>query len=204
MNNEKRILELAKNNNGCITTEIVEKEGIKRQFLGYLVKKGKLEKIEHGIYILPTELEDIYYILQNKSKKLVFSHTTALFFHNLSDRMPHIIDLTVTDTYRGSLQKRKDINLFRVKEQYIELGLTFTYSLFGNKIKIYDIERCICDIIRNKKEIELELFNKAIRGYFYSKTKDTNKLYDYAKRLNVYEEVRKTFEVLTWLLILIA
>jgi len=197
MNYEKQILKLAKDNNGYITTSIVEKNKIKRQFLNYLVKKGKLEKLERGIYILPNELEDIYYILQSKSKSLVFSHTTALFFHNLSDRMSHVIDITLTDTYRGSLQKRKDIKLYRVKKEYIELGLIYINSFFGNRIKIYDIERCICDIVRNKKDIELELFNKAIIGYYSSKEKNLAKLMEYSKKLGIEKEILSVFEVLS-------
>lgn len=39
MKNEEKILELAKNNNSYITTEIVENNNISRRFLGCLVKK---------------------------------------------------------------------------------------------------------------------------------------------------------------------
>lgn len=197
MNNEEAILKLAQDNNGYITTSNVEKNGIKRQFLGYLIKKGKIERVDRGIYILPEEQEDIYFILQNKSKKMVFSHITALRFHNLSDRIPHIIDITVTNEYRGSLQKKKDINLFRIKKEFINLGMINVKSPYGNLIKIYDLERCICDIIRNKKDIELELFNKAIRGYHNKTNKNQVKLFDYAKKLGVEQEVLKTFEVLS-------
>lgn len=198
MNNEGKILKLAMNNNGYITTNIVEKNGIKRQFLGYLVKKGKLEKVARGIYILPEEAEDIYLILQNKSKKMVFSHMTALRFHNFTDRIPHIIDITVTNEYRGSLQNKENINLFRVKKEYIDLGMIWVKSPYGNKIKIYDLERSICDIIRNKKDIELELFNKAIRDYHSKTDKNQLKLMNYAQKLGIEKEVLKTFEVLSW------
>ena len=197
MNNEEQILNLAKDNNGYITTSMVEANGIKRQFLGYLVKKGKIERVDRGIYILPEEPEDIYFILQNKSKKMVFSHMTALRFYNLSDRIPHIIDITVTNEYRGSLQDKKDINLFRIKKEFIDLGMIYVKSPYGNLIKIYDLERSICDIIRNKKNIELELFNKAIRGYYNKTNKDQIKLFDYAKKLGIEQEVLNTFEVLS-------
>lgn len=197
MKNEEKILKLAKDNNGYITTSMVEENGIKRQFLGRLVKKGKIERADRGIYNLPEEPEDIYFILQNKSEKLVFSHMTALRFHNLSDRIPHIIDITVTNEYRGSLQDNKDINLFRIKKEFIDLGMIYVKSPYGNLIKIYDLERSICDIIRNKKNIELELFNKAIRGYYNKTNKDQIKLFDYAKKLGVEQEVLNTFEVLS-------
>ena len=45
--------------------------------------------------------------------------------------------------------------------------------------------------------IDIELYNKAIREYFYSKNKNTLKLYEYAKKMNIYNKVRNTFEVLT-------
>ena len=196
MKGEEKILYLAKQNNGYVTTKMVEDSKISRRFLGFMVKEKKLEKIDYGIYTLPGESEDMYYILQNKSKNIVFSHMTALYFHNLCNRLPHIIDLTVTDTYRGSLQKRLDINMFRVKTEYINLGIINVKSPFGNEIKIYDIERSICDIIKNKKDIELELFNKAIRGYYSSKNKDFVKLMEYAKKFKLEKEVLATFEVL--------
>ena len=51
----------------------------------------------------------------------------------------------------------------------------------------------------NIEDFSKELVNKAIREYFYSKKKDTIKLYEYAKKLNIYEKVKNTFEVLKWL-----
>ena len=62
---------------------------------------------------------------------------------------------------------------------------------------MYDVERSICDIIKNKNKLDLELFNKAIRNYYYSKNKNIIRLYDYAEKLGIYEKVRNTFEVLT-------
>ena len=63
-------------------------------------------------------------------------------------------------------------------------------------LKVYDLEKTICDIIKNKKKIDGEIFNKAVREYFYSKKKNTLKLYEYAKKMNIYNKVRDTFEVL--------
>jgi len=127
----------------------------------------------------------------------VFSHLTAIKFYNLSDRIPHIIDITVNNEYRGSLQDKKDVNLFRIKKELIDLGKIYVKSPYGNLIKIYDLERSICDIIRNKKDIELELFNKVIKGYYNKTNKDQIKLFDYAKKLGIEQEVLNTFEVLS-------
>lgn len=198
MDNETKILNLLKNKN-YITTKEVESEGISRRFLSLLVNKGKIERLSRGVYSLPNELEDKFLIINSKSKFVIFSNLTALYFHGLCDRMPIKYDVTVKTGYNGSLQKSNYVNLFNVKKELHGLGLITVTTNYGNTVRVYDVERSICDIIKNKNKLDLELFNKSIRNYFYSKTKDTNKLYDYAKKLRVYDKVRKTFEVLTWL-----
>ena len=89
--------------------------------------------------------------------------------------------------------------MFYTKKELLDLGV-INYKLdSGNVIRVYDLDKTICDIIKNKKKIDAEIFNKAIREYFYSKKKNTLKLYEYAKKMNIYNKVRNTFEVLQWL-----
>ena len=88
--------------------------------------------------------------------------------------------------------------MFYIKKELLNLGVTNYKLSSGNIIKVYDLDKTICDIIKNKKKIDAELFNKAIRWYFYSKEKNTLKLYEYAKKMNIYDKVRNTFEVLQW------
>lgn len=196
MNSEHKILDLFRTKK-YVTTKEVENVGISRRFLGFLVAKNKIIRLSRGIYTLPNELEDDYFIIGNKSKYAIFSNLTALYFHGLCDRIPVKYDVTVKSGYKGSLQKNDNINLYYVKKENFELGLTTIETNYGNNIRVYDVERSICDIIKNKNKLDLELFNKAIRNYYYSKNKNIIRLYDYAEKLGIYEKVRNTFEVLT-------
>ena len=89
----------------------------------------------------------------------------------------------------------ENVNLFYTKKELLNLGVTYYKLDSGNIIKVYDLDKTICDIIKNKNKIDRELFNKAIREYFYSKNKNTLKLYEYARKMNIYNKVRNTFEV---------
>ena len=82
------------------------------------------------------------------------------------------------------------------QKKLLNLGVAYYKLDSGNIIKVYDLDKTICDIIKNKNKIDRELFNKAIREYFYSKNKNTLKLYEYARKMNIYNKVRNTFEVL--------
>lgn len=193
MEYESKILKLFKN--GYLTTKDVTDNNIPRTYLTKLIKENEIERVSRGVYIKKNVLVDEFMILQNKSKYAIYSNTTALYLHGLSNRIPIRYDITVKSGYKGSLQKEKNVNLFYTKKELLELGVT-NYKLdSGNIIRVYDLDKTICDIIKNKKKIDAEIFNKAIREYFYSKKKNTLKLYEYAKKMNIYNKVRDTFEV---------
>ena len=193
MEYENKILNLFKN--GYLTTKDVNDNNIPRFYLTKLIKENKIERVSRGVYIKKNELVDEFVILQSKSKYAIYSNTTALYLHGLSNRIPIRYDITVKSGYKGSLQKENNVNLFYTKRELLELGV-IDYKLdSGNIIRVYDLDKTICDIIKNKKKLDSELFNKAIREYFYSKKKNTLRLYEYAKKMNIYNKVRDTFEV---------
>lgn len=193
MEYENRILNLFKN--GYLTTKEVTDNNIPRTYLTKLIKKNKIERVSRGIYIKKNVLVDEFVVLQSKSKYAIYSNTTALYLHGLSNRIPIRYDITIKSGYKGSLQKEKNVNLFYTKKELLKLGV-INYKLdSGNVIRVYDLDKTICDIIKNKKKIDAEIFNKAIKEYFYSKKKNTLKLYEYAKKMSIYNKVRDTFEV---------
>lgn len=194
MEYENKILNLFRN--GYLTTKDVTNNNIPRTYLTKLIKENKIERVSHGVYIKKNVLVDEFVVLQSKSKYAIYSNTTALYLHGFSNRIPIRYDITIKSGYKGSLQKEDNVNLFYTKNELLDLGV-INYKLdSGNIIRVYDLDKTICDIIKNKKKIDAEIFNKAIREYFYSKKKNTLKLYEYAKKMNIYNKVRDTFEVL--------
>ena len=196
MKYKNEILKLFKN--GYLTTKDVIEHNIPRIYLSRLIDEHIIERISRGVYIKSNDIPDDMIILQNKSKNAIYSHMTALYLYGLSNRIPIKYDITVNQGYNGSLQKENNVNLFYIKKDLLNLGLT-TYTLdSGYEIKVYDLERTICDIVKNKNRLDQEVINKAIREYFYSNNKNVLKLYEYAKKLRIYDKVRNTFEVLKW------
>lgn len=194
MKYENKILNLF--NDGYLTTKDVVNNNIPRVYLTKLVKENVIERVSRGVYVKKDVLVDEFVILQSKSKNAIYSNITALYLYGFSNRIPIKYDITINNGYNGSLQKEDNVNLFYTKKELLDLGV-INYKLdSGNVIRVYDLDKTICDIIKNKKKIDAEIFNKAIREYFYSKKKNTLKLYEYAKKMNIYNKVRNTFEVL--------
>lgn len=191
-----KIRKILKKNNGTITTKEVEDLGISSKILTRMIEKGIIERVARGIYIEVDTLEDKYFITQAICKKGIFSHETALYFHDLSDRTPIKYQLTIPSYYNNTLIKNKNYEFFYIKEDLYEVGITEIKTPYGNKIRIYDLERTICDIIKNKKRIEIALFTDAMKRYAERKDRNSIKLHKYAKLFNIEDDLRKYLEVL--------
>lgn len=196
MRKKEELLKIVTENGGFITTKELSKYNINNYFLSALVKEEKLIRASRGYYILPNVFSDDFYIILSKCKKAVFSDATALYFHNLSDRTPLIYDITLPYGYGNCYKDMPNVCLHYVKKENIDLGIIEIESPFGMKIKTYDMERTICDIIKNKNKMDIEIFVKALKEYSRLKNNDLNKLMRYAKKLNVEKKVREYMEVL--------
>ena len=175
-------------NNGYITTKGLEDFGISRNYLSVMTEKKMIEKVARGIYIDSNKIEDVYYVFSISTPKIIYSHMTALYFHNLSIKAPdNYFDITVTKKYNNP--KLKKHNVFYVDDKYYDIGITEVETPQGNKVKAYDMERCICDIIRSKKRMDIEHIKFAIKEYLKRKDNDLIKLSKYADMFGIKKEV---------------
>ena len=125
---------------------------------------------------------------------VVYSHMTALYFHGLSIKAPNDkYDITVPNNYFN--YKIKAHNVFYVDKDIYELGLIEVKTPMGNNVRVYDVERCICDIIRSKNRMDSEHIKYSIKEYIKRKDKDLVKLSNYAKEMGIKEEVMNYIEV---------
>ena len=84
---ERLLLDLIRKNDGIITIKQAKEAGISNIYLSNLVKKGKIERIRNGVYLDVNSFGDEYYLFQVKFQKAIFSHNTALYFNNLTERI---------------------------------------------------------------------------------------------------------------------
>lgn len=86
----------------------------------------------------------------------------------------------------------KGLNLhfefFNIKKQLFQLGVVEIKNNSGNLIKVYDKEKTVCDIIKNKERIELQIYLEVIQNYFKGHVK-LHKLSKYAKELGISNRV---------------
>ena len=188
------IKELVKNNNGILTLKMLEENNIHRQYLKQLVDNGELVKVSRGLYVTPDKDVNEFYIMGEQYKTGIFSHNTALYFYNLTDRTPFVLDMTFPNNIRPNNEM---LYPHYINKERLDLGLTTMKLEDGTSIRIYNMERTICDIIRDRNKIDLQIFNTALKEYMKRSDKNLNLLYEYAKEFKILKLVKMYLEILS-------
>lgn len=196
MNSLEKIERLIKHQNGTILSADLDKYGIPRKYLKILINEGRLERCNRGVYVAVDAIEDEMFAMQKKYSNLVYSHETALFMHNISDRTPFEYSATVPSGYKVVSNIADRFKIYYIKKELHELGVISVKSSFGNQIRVYNIERTICDIIKSRSRVDIQILNDALRRYIKIKSSDYSLLMDYAKKLNIETVLKNYLEVI--------
>ena len=175
-------------------TKELEEAGISRQILPELIIKGKLEKLQRGIYISPDEQVDEMYGIQLRSDKIVFSNETALYLHDLTDRDPLVFSVTVPREYGTGRLCDSGISVITVMPDKFDIGVSKGKTIYGREISVYNLERTICDIVKARGKMDKDTYYNALKRYAASNRKNIARLMKYAKKLNLLKQVRKKLE----------
>lgn len=190
------ILKVLQQNNNTITTSQVEKLGVSRAVLSKYVKAGLLERSRQGVYILPDSVHDDMYTMMLRSEKIIFSHDSALFLNGLSERTPFEHSVTIPSNAVLSDVLREDCKCYYIKPELFEVGMVRRKTTFGNKVRCYDAERTICDLLRSRNRMDEETVISAIKNYAAYDGKDLNRLAVYAEKFRVAKILKQYMEVL--------
>ncbi len=196
MTGSEKLESLMKSSKGVITAKLADTHDIHREYLSEFTRQGKLERISHGIYITPDVWGDRMLIHQLRKEKMVYSHETALFLHDLTDRDPVVYCVTVPTGYNTSKLNEDGLIVYTIKKELFELGICIRQTVFGNDVRTYDMERTICDIIRDRNNQDAAVVSDALKKYAQRSDKDLNRLMKYAELLRVEKILRNYLEVL--------
>ena len=187
---------LLEDNNGYLYTREVVEAGISKTYLAAYVKEKGLERVAQGVYLSSEEWKDELYVLQLKNQQAVYSHETALYLHGMMEREPSKITMTVKYGYNATHLRKQGVKVFQTRENRLFLGQCEVKTNFGNIVMVYNKERTMCDIVGNKKNMDIQIFQTALKEYAKEKGKNLTELMEYAFLLGVEEEMRRYTEVL--------
>lgn len=169
----------------------LSKKGLSDYQIKNLVKKEKLFMIKKGIYSTSKD----YNYLEMIAKK----HPNAIFTLNTACHCYGLIKNDNPPYYIATKQKDRKINDENIKQIFMtdslyKIGFSkITYQ--GFNILIYDLERLLIEVARNKVNLSYEDYHEIMNSYKkISKLLNKNKLNDYIahfKDKKIAERIKK-------------
>jgi predicted transcriptional regulator of viral defense system len=193
----KKLRQILKSRQGTLLTADLANFNIPRTYLSIMEQSGEIERVSRGVYRSATTLiEDELFSLQTRYGSAIFSHETALYLHDLTDRAPLAYSISVPSGYHSISLNGSGHKIFYVNREVFELGVISMKTPHGNVIRTTDLERTICDIVRSRTQIDIQIRNAALKEYAKNKGRNLDRLYSYAKQFRIHTIVREYLEIL--------
>lgn len=196
MNKTETINALLKSNNGVVTTTAVLGENISKSFFMEYVKANSLRRVAQGIYATDDMWPDEYQLIQLQYPKVVFSHESALYLNGMAEREPDPISVTVPGGYHSTSMEKRDIKVYRVSADNHEIGLTHAKTTTGARVRCYNLERTLCDLLRSRNKVDYQELISAFKSYVQRSDKNIPLLMRYGETFRVTTKLKPYLEVL--------
>jgi len=192
----KQFCALMKERGGYLTMREARENGITNKTMQRMADCGLIERVAYGLYACTDIFPDPFFVAQYRCPKGVFSNETALFLHDLSDRDPLRLMMTIPSGWNSQLLKDDSFLFFYSSPKKMRLGVCETETASGMKVRVYDAERTLCDCLKNIDRLDRDLVLTALKRYIKGGERDSAKLLEYATALKIRDMVYRYLEVL--------
>ena len=192
-----KLRQIMNNRHGLLLTSDLASSNIPRTYLSIMQQNGEIERVARGVYrSAATFIEDEMFSFQSKYRSTIFSHETALYLHDLTDRSPLTYSISVPTGYHSHFLNSSGYKSFYISRDLFDLGTVSMNTPHGNQVRTTDLERTICDIVRSRNQIDIQVRNAALKGYVQNKDRNLDQLYAYANHFRVQTIVRDYLDIL--------
>ena len=181
---------------GYLFTSDVVRSGISKTWLARYVKDMGYERVAQGVYVSPETWPDDLYILNRAYPNIIFSGETALYLHMLVDREYSRITVSAPSNFSGQRLRDKGVVVHKEREGWYGIGKIQAKTTYGHLVNAYDMERSICDMVRNRNAYDVQTYQTALKEFIRKENVDYPKLLEYATLLNVKNDIKKYLEVM--------
>jgi predicted transcriptional regulator of viral defense system len=166
-----------------VSTATLRRHNIYSRNIEELIARGFITRIRQGYYVWNKDEPDMSEIIL--AAKLIPNGVLCLFtaveIYELSTMNPMEIYFALPrGSVAPSLPENLRVNVRQMIDKHFRLGITET-DLFGVSVKVYDIEKTVCDCFKYEREVEKSVALEVLKKYISTRNCDIQKLIEYAE-----------------------
>ncbi|MBO4531008.1 MAG: hypothetical protein J5767_10275 [Paludibacteraceae bacterium] len=171
--------------NSYISSTIVKKQG-RGAYYKMLenVRQGELIQVRRGVYAdidqLSGNMIDINTVVPNG----ILCLWSAWNIHQLTTSMPQAFHVAIKRGRKIITPSFPKVQIHHYMESILLVGV-MTMVIDGFNIHLYDVERCVCDAVKFRNKVGMDVCSEIINNYLKREDRNLSKLMDYARQLRV-------------------
>ena len=182
---------------GYLPTRAMLNQGVSTIHIRELLDAGDIEKVSHGNYwgtFLHIKKPENYRMIEAcmTNVRAVICGPSACFYHGLMKKEPEKLFIATSRNDRGGMQLTFPVSRHYFSKDAFEEDV-LVVKMSGIPVRIYDVDRSVCDCIRMEEQLGEKTIDDLLRAYRFYEKRDMKKLYDYADRMRVGRIVRDHF-----------
>ena len=177
------IIDTLQQQGGFITTGEVKSRGEYEQ-LRRATEDGTLMRLRNGVYVefsaLANNMIDVERIIPHG----VLCIYSAFAHYKLSTQVPSATCIAIEAKRKVRLPDFPPIDLYFWKKENLKFGI-ISKRISGYDVLITDMERTVCDAVKYRNKIGLDVCGEVIDNYLKKENRNISLLHEYAQKLRV-------------------
>ena len=125
------------------------------------IQEGKLFMKEKGLYSDERYVPELM-IISKKYPSAILTLNSAFYYHGLTDTIPNVYHIATPKNARKISDAR--IKQFYENSEAFNMGKT-TINYDGVNVAVYDKERLLVELIRNRNKFPFDFYKEVINNY---------------------------------------
>lgn len=191
-----QIRELFAKHNGYLTTKQIP-DNATYMTIQRLTNEGVVERVRRGVYYFPTTEGELMIDIDKVVPTGVLCLYSAWFHYQLTVQIPQSYCIAIERNKKVATPHYPPITLYYWKQEYHELGVT-RENIEGYEVSIYNLEKCVCDAVKYRNKVGIDVCGEIVREYLKRKDRDLARLSQYAKIMRIESTLKTYLEVALW------
>lgn len=157
-------------------------------------KQGELIQIRRGVYANIDQLSGNMIDINAVVPEGILCLWSTWSIHQLTTSMPQAFHIAIKRGRKVSIPSFPRMEVHHYTENLLKIGV-ISMIIDGFNIRLYDVERCVCDAVKFRNKVGMDICSEIINNYLERPDRNLSKLMDYARRLRVGKILEQYLQV---------
>ena len=158
------------------------------------VEEGSVVRLKNGVYASAEALADTMIDIERVVPRGVLCLYSAWSQYGLTTQIPGAFFVAVEKHRKVVVPEFPPITLCYWERKYYEMGVVET-EVSGHKVRIYDVEKSVCDALKFRNKIGLDVATEVLKAYLARKDRNIARLTAYARQMRVASTLKGYLEI---------